>query len=158
MCFLGARYASPIGILRPVRMVYLGGLVSTVGLQPAMVRLPMPRKRRVEMKDSIANMCLPAGVTSLRARAGFYRTAILGGLCAMAAVLAAPVARAQATTQTFTYTGGEQTFTVPAGITSVEVLATGGHGGSAAAAGGFAAQVTGTLSVTSGRAGRPGSR
>jgi hypothetical protein len=68
----------------------------------------------------------------------------------MVGVLFAGAATAQAATQTFNYTGGEQTFTVPAGVTSVEVTAIGGHGGSAAASGGAAAQVTGTLSVTPG--------
>src|ERR1700690_927485 len=94
--------------------------------------------------------CLRVGVTPLRARAGIGRPSLLSALCALAAVLASPVAAAEATTQTFTNTGGEQTFTVPAGITSLEVLAVGGHGGSAASAGGSAAQVTGTLSVTPG--------
>lgn len=65
-------------------------------------------------------------------------------------VLSAGAVGAQAATQTFNYTGGEQTFTVPAGVTSVEVTAIGGHGGNAAASGGAAAQVTGMLNVTSG--------
>ena len=39
-----------------------------------------------------------------------------------------------AETQTFTYTGGEQTFTVPAGVSSVEVLGVAGHGGSGSVA------------------------
>ncbi len=90
------------------------------------------------------------GATAPRARASVPRAVAVGALCALACVLTIAVARAQATTQTFTYTGGEQTFTVPAGVTSVEVLAVGGHGGSAAASGGVAAQVTGTLSVTAG--------
>ncbi len=72
-------------------------------------------------------------------------------LGALACLLLVRAAAAQATTtQTFNYTGGEQTFTVPAGVTSVEVTAVGGHGGSAAASGGAAAQVTGKLSVTPG--------
>lgn len=77
----------------------------------------------------------------------------------LAGVLFAGAVAAQAATQTFDYTGGEQTFTVPAGVTSVELAAIGGHGGSAAASGGAAApaasggaaaQVTGTLNVTPG--------
>ncbi|WP_406191734.1 putative Ig domain-containing protein [Streptomyces sp. NBC_01017] len=47
-----------------------------------------------------------------------------------------------------TSTGEEQTFTVPDGVTSVEVTAIGGHGGfSAGAAGGQGAQVSATLAV-----------
>jgi Glycine rich protein len=102
------------------------------------------------MRDPARDACLRVGGTALRARAGIGRTAALSALCALAGVLASPVAAAQATTQTFNYTGGEQTFTVPAGVTSLEVLAVGAHGGSAADAGGSAAQVTGTLSVTPG--------
>ncbi len=82
--------------------------------------------------------------------AGSARFMAVGILCGFAGVLFAGVAAAQAATQTFNYTGGEQTFTVPAGITSLEVTAIGGHGGSAAAAGGTAAQVTGKLNVTPG--------
>jgi hypothetical protein len=85
---------------------------------------------------------------SLVARSG--RTVVLSVTCALVCVLLASAAAAQATTQTFNYTGGEQTFTVPAGVTSVEVTAVGGHGGSATASGGAAAQVTGKLSVTPG--------
>src|SRR5271167_1977626 len=75
------------------------------------------------------------------------RRAAISALCAIACTLIAPVARAQATTQTFTYTGGQQTFTVPAGVFSVQVLAVGGRGGAArpGGAGGAAAQVSGNL-------------
>nr|WP_246324744.1 fibronectin type III domain-containing protein [Petropleomorpha daqingensis] len=41
----------------------------------------------------------------------------------------APAAQAETTTQFFSYTGGEQTFVVPDGVTSIHVLAVGGHGG-----------------------------
>jgi hypothetical protein len=51
---------------------------------------------------------------------------------------------------TFNYTGAEQTFTVPAGVFSVQVLAVGGSGGTAGALGGVGAQVSGDLSVTPG--------
>lgn len=74
----------------------------------------------------------------------------IGALCAFLAVLLAGVATADANTQTFNYTGSEQTFTVPANVTSVEVMAIGGHGGSAAASGGAAAEARGTLAVTPG--------
>jgi hypothetical protein len=76
--------------------------------------------------------------------------ASMGAFCAFLAVLLIGVTTAQANTQTFSYTGGEQTFTVPVNVTSVEVTAVGGHGGSAAASGGAAAEVTGTLAVTAG--------
>ncbi len=65
-------------------------------------------------------------------------------------IMAITAARAQASTQTFFYTGAEQTFTVPAGVFSVEVLAVGGRGGDADQLGGAAAQVTGDLSVIPG--------
>src|ERR1700689_263557 len=79
------------------------------------------------------------------------RAGALRALCALVYLLFAPLARAQASTQTFNYTGGEQTFTVPAGVTSVEVLAIGGRGGNASKPGGVAAQVTGIVPVTPGQ-------
>ncbi len=57
---------------------------------------------------------------------------------------------AMATTQTFTFTGSEQTFTVPAGVSSIHVNAIGGRGGKSGAAGGAAAEVQGDLSVKPG--------
>ena len=51
---------------------------------------------------------------------------------------------------TFSYTGAEQAFTVPADVFSVQVLAVGGSGGTAGALGGVGAQVSGDLSVTPG--------
>src|SRR5271165_7053764 len=71
-------------------------------------------------------------------------------LCAMVGTLASAVVPAQATTQTFGFTGAEQTFTVPTGVGSVHVVAIGGSGGASSAAGGAAAQVTGDLSVMPG--------
>jgi hypothetical protein len=65
------------------------------------------------------------------------------------------VAVAGATTDTFSYTGAEQVFTVPAGVTSVLVAAVGGRGGDATAAftcaGGLGANAAATLSVTPGQ-------
>jgi hypothetical protein len=59
---------------------------------------------------------------------------------------------AQATTQAFTYTGAEQTFKVPGGVTSIHVVAIGGSGGSGNASGGAAAKVIGELeSLTPGQ-------
>jgi hypothetical protein len=57
------------------------------------------------------------------------------------------------TTCTFVYTGAEQTWTVPASVTSVTVTAAGAAGGngfSSSAVGGTADTVSGTLSVTPG--------
>jgi hypothetical protein len=75
-------------------------------------------------------------------------TALLAGFALM---LMAGSARAA--TQTFIYTGGEQTFTVPGGVTSIQVVAIGGRGGEAAAGvlGGTAGRVSGDLSVTPGQ-------
>jgi hypothetical protein len=61
------------------------------------------------------------------------------------------VAPAQATTQTFAYTGGEQVFVVPAGVTTLHVVAIGGAGGPSEFAGGVAAQVIGDIVVTPGQ-------
>ena len=78
------------------------------------------------------------------------RAAVLSALCAVVCALtwAAP---AQATIQTFNFTGGEQTFTVPAGVYRLHVVAIGGSGGASEFAGGKAAQVTADLSVTAGQ-------
>jgi Glycine rich protein len=74
-------------------------------------------------------------------------------LAALAALLtlAWAAAPAQASTQTFTYTGAEQTFKVPGGVTSIGVVAIGGAGGDATdSVGGAAAEVTGNITVTPG--------
>ncbi len=73
---------------------------------------------------------------------------------------AAPIRSLQpaASSQTFVFTGAEQTFVVPAGVTSVEVEAVGAAGadgeltvsGQLAGPGGAGASVTGTLVVTPG--------
>ena len=74
--------------------------------------------------------------------------------CALAYALFAPTARAVTTTETFTYTGGEQTFVVPRNITTVEVRAVGGHGGDAGpvhrALGGDGAMIETPVSVSPG--------
>ena len=57
---------------------------------------------------------------------------------------------AQATTKTFSFTNGEQTFVVPSGVSLVHVLVVGGSGGEGGVEGGAAAEVTGDLSVTPG--------
>jgi hypothetical protein len=58
---------------------------------------------------------------------------------------------AAATTQIFSYTGSEQTFTVPSGVSTIHVLAIGGQGGKAGASGGSGAEVQGNLSVKPGQ-------
>ena len=68
------------------------------------------------------------------------------------------VQSANTVTCTFSSTGSEQTFAVPAGVSSVSAAAVGGRGatgvgtdpGSSGGAGGFGAQVTGDLAVTGG--------
>lgn len=52
--------------------------------------------------------------------------------------------------QTFNYTGSMQTFTVPAGVTSMTVDVRGAQGGDANGTGGLGARMTGTLAVTPG--------
>ena len=61
---------------------------------------------------------------------------------------------ARATTKSFFFTGAEQTFKVPAGVTSLHVVAVGGRGGTGAAnsnSGGFGARATADLAVTPGQ-------
>ena len=84
------------------------------------------------------------------------------GTVALAATLilmGGEIAWAETTTQTFTYTGGEQMFTVPPGVFSVHVVAIGAAGGNASAnpggtppggSGGPAAKVSGGLTVMPG--------
>ena len=77
---------------------------------------------------------------------------LLAGLLA-ATVVGAPPASASGTTQSFAFTGSAQSWTVPAGVTSVEVTATGGAGGesgTAYATGGLAGEVTAVVPVTPG--------
>jgi hypothetical protein len=66
---------------------------------------------------------------------------VLAGMC----VLFLSAAPAQATTTTFLFTGAEQTFKVPGGVTSVHVVVVGGAGGAGGGSGGAAAQVTADL-------------
>ena len=86
----------------------------------------------------------------LRRAGGVLGVTVLGGL------LWGPVA--QAATNTFGYTGGEQQFIVPQGVTSLHVLAVGGTGGHGAAgvagsggAGGFGATAIADLAVNPGQ-------
>ena len=79
---------------------------------------------------------------------------VLLGL-ALAAAWPATSPAGAATTTTFLYTGAQQTFVVPAGVTSVQVLAVGGRGGNGLAPGGglggAPAEVSGDLEVFPGQ-------
>lgn len=67
------------------------------------------------------------------------------------------VQAASTVTQTFSYTGSTQTFTVPAGVTSLTVTMKGGQGGRGGTdygtpnSGGYQGVVTGTIAVTPGQ-------
>lgn len=80
---------------------------------------------------------------------------VAGGAVSMTAT-AAGAAAPTSETKTFGYTGAEQSFVVPAGVTSIEVSAIGGSGAAAentsigASKGGQGAQVDGSLAVTPG--------
>lgn len=80
------------------------------------------------------------------------REVLLTALCLVAGTSAWAAAPAQATTTIFEFTGVEQTFRVPGGVTSIHVVAIGGKGGAATdASGGVAAEVVGDVSVTPGQ-------
>jgi hypothetical protein len=69
-------------------------------------------------------------------------------------VIAGPSSASAATVKTFTYTGAAQTFVVPAGVTSIHVVAVGGKGGTGAgnsAPGGFGGVVAADVAVTPGQ-------
>ena len=89
----------------------------------------------------------PAKVCDRRRRP-LRSIAVLGG--ALLAVLGS-AGTAQASTTTFTYTGAEQTFTVPGGVTSLGVKAIGGAGANSEVSGGEAAEVSGSLTVSPGQ-------
>lgn len=67
-----------------------------------------------------------------------------------AIALAAVPVFAEAQTQTFTYTGAQQVFVVPAGVTTLTVEVSGASGWSGAYAGGDGGYATGQLAVTPG--------
>jgi hypothetical protein len=75
---------------------------------------------------------------------------LVSGAVALLAALALPVAASAAT---FGFTGEEQTYGVPAGVTALHVVAIGaaGRSGSAGGSGGAGAAVAGTLAVTPGQ-------
>ncbi len=73
----------------------------------------------------------------------------------VAALLAVAPSTASAATEVFEYTGGEQAFTVPEGVSSIKVEAIGGRGGAGGGggggAGGAGAKLTTVLEVTPGQ-------
>jgi Glycine rich protein len=96
------------------------------------------------------------GTSTAQARLDRIRSPLLAAPVAAFAIalLAASSAVAETISTTFSYTGAEQTFTVPAGVTSVHVVATGAVGGTPeeGGTGGRGAVVSGDLSVTPGEA------
>src|SRR3954463_15131456 len=69
-------------------------------------------------------------------------------------LLAGQSVASAATITKFTYTGAEQNFTVPAGVTSMHVVAIGGKGGAnhyQTVCGGFGAMVSADIAVTPGQ-------
>ncbi|WP_187271895.1 Ig-like domain-containing protein [Aeromicrobium terrae] len=89
-----------------------------------------------------------------RLRRGLHLVTAASATVALpAALLVATAAPASSATinLSFSLTGGEQHFTVPLGVTSLQVVATGGHGDSnTSASPGRAATVTGTVAVNPG--------
>ncbi|HEX6688985.1 MAG TPA: glycine-rich protein [Solirubrobacterales bacterium] len=77
--------------------------------------------------------------------------AAVSAVCAAILALAWAAAPAQAVTQTFTYTGAEQTFVVPVGVSKLQVVVIGGSGGASEGSAGAADQVSATLDVTPGQ-------
>lgn len=73
------------------------------------------------------------------------RTAL--GSVYLLALLIQPTLPAQQQQQTFSFTGGSQSFTVPASITSITVVANGAQGGNS---GGLGARIQGTVAVAPG--------
>ena len=90
-----------------------------------------------------------------RAGSGWVLGRVVSGItavCAAAMVSLAASAAAQAATTKSYATAGEYSFTVPAGVSSLHVVAVGGTGGSSnGSPGGEGADVTANLSVTAGQ-------
>jgi hypothetical protein len=76
----------------------------------------------------------------------------LGFALTTCALLGSVPAASATVSETFDYTGAEQTFVVPAGVTSIGAVAIAGHGGNGdlLTDGGLGARVSGDLSVTPG--------
>ncbi|MGV3596011.1 MAG: glycine-rich protein [Sediminibacterium sp.] len=76
------------------------------------------------------------------------------GTCGRVVTYARPTAQANPVTVEYNYTGGIQTFTVPAGVTSLTIKGIGADGGSSTSSGvngGRGASLTGTFAVTPGQ-------
>src|SRR2546429_2834847 len=84
---------------------------------------------------------------SLKPRGVISRGALLSILSVPVLMALGPAAGAHGATKTFGYTGQQQTFVVPAGVSHLQVLAVGAHG---AGFGGAGAVVSGTLTVSPG--------
>jgi Glycine rich protein len=97
-----------------------------------------------------------AGAARMVQRRG---SALLGLAVACAALAASAAPASAATTQAFAFTGTEQTFTVPTGVTSLHVVAVGAKGGNGSdesakklgGPGGLGASVEADLPVTPGQ-------
>jgi hypothetical protein len=88
-------------------------------------------------------------LTAALALAGALFTAVLWTVLSSAS--AAPSSGTTIVTTIFNTTGGEQTFAVPDGVTSLDVVAVGGRGGNGQGVGGFGAVATAGLAVTPGQ-------
>jgi hypothetical protein len=77
--------------------------------------------------------------------------ALASAVMAIAALSVGAASAAAETTKVFTFTGAEQTFTVPSGVTKIHVVAIGGRGGKSGNTGGAGAQVEGSLAVKPGQ-------
>src|SRR5262249_9401481 len=119
------------------------------------LRPPQGRPDRGRRRGAAARraVCCLNGPPPDRNRAVSRRTgSVIGGITAAAALLFAAQG-ASADTFNFGFTGGEQTFTVPSGVTSIRVIAIGGHGGIGAGgtAGGFGGWTVGDVAVKPGQ-------
>ncbi|HTR72330.1 MAG TPA: glycine-rich protein, partial [Solirubrobacteraceae bacterium] len=90
--------------------------------------------------------------------ASVVASALAALTCVAAPALTAPAAWAETyfpgpttITDSYAYTGVEQTFDVPAGIFQIHVLAIGANGGNGDEQGGTGAQASATVSVTPGQ-------
>lgn len=92
---------------------------------------------------------LPEPMHSSRTRAVGVAVSALATVAALLAPAPAFAATAD-TSQTFSATGGVQTWTVPTGVTEIYVDLAGAQGGASYGLGGGGAELTGTLSVTPG--------
>ncbi len=78
-------------------------------------------------------------------------TLVAAALLAVGLLVVIPSWWAGAATQTFSYTGAVQSFTVPAGVSSIQVVADGGNGRAVEGTDALGARVTATLTVTPGQ-------